>query len=190
MRFKFPRKALGASAVASAVLTLAGCAVTGEPFVEFPPVAPGKGQLIIFEIERPDVKMQVIAPVLCNDAPCSRLLNYRVKGKGGSYNVLDLPAGQVKIKTPGDMTWALGPNVVMTSNEVTVEVVAGKRVVVAAQLMGGTERYWGNNLMSASHRYQFQEVSEAEALPKLRGLKRVVLPEPASSDATGPRAGR
>lgn len=169
------------------LVVLSGCAVTGEPFVDYPPVVSGKGQLIIFEIERPDAKLQTIAPVLCNDQFCSRLLNYRVKGMGGSYNVLDFPPGPVKIKTPGDMTWALGPNVVMLSNEITVNIASGKRVVVAAQLVEGRERYWGNTLSSASHTYYFQELPEAVALPRLKGIKRIALPEKAGSDTTTSR---
>lgn len=150
---------------------LPACTTVGEPFERYPSIDAGKGQLIIFNAKKDDVKLLMPVIVSCNDKPCGKILYKYDSTVNGLYTVQNLPEGVIKVSIKNNLNWTLGPKISIRANELNVNIQSGRRTVVMATLISGSETYYGNTLSTASHNYVLQEIAEESALPLLRGLK-------------------
>jgi hypothetical protein len=152
---------------------LAGCATksdslfatnVGSTFNEY-----GKGQLVIFSVIKPDSKLRFGGEVECNGVLCARMV--LGTSPNGVYSVHSFTPRDVVIKAPGKKFIPFAGSVELNSNSLTAKIEPGKRTVVMVTLVGGREIQSSTGQVgNATQIYQIDSISEADALPKIKGL--------------------
>lgn len=149
---------------------LAGCATkVGTAFNDWPPIATGQGQLLIFSVTKADTKLRFGGEIECNGELCARVI--LGSSPNGVYSVHSLTPRDVVIKAPGKKFIPFAGNVELVSNPLTVKIEPGKRTVVMVTLVEGRELQSSTGQVgNASQTYRIDSISEQEALPKIKGL--------------------
>ena len=157
---------------------LTGCATKGDSlfatnvgsaFNEYPAIESGKGQLVIFSVVKPDSKLRFGGEVECDGVLCGRVI--LSTSPNGVYQVHSLTPRDVVIKAPGKKFVPFAGSVELNSNALTAKIEPGKRTVVMVALVGGREiQSSAGHVGNATQIYRIDSISEADALPKIKGL--------------------
>ena len=156
---------------------LAGCATKSDSlfatkvassFNEYPPIESGKGQLVIFSVIKPDSKLRFGGEVECDGVLCARVI--LGTNPNGVYSVHSLTPREVVIKAPGKKFIPFAGSVELNSNSLAAKIEPGKRSVVMVTLLEGSEAQLNGQVGNAKQTYKIDLISEADAMPRIKGL--------------------
>ncbi len=143
--------------------------MVASAFVDYPPIANGQGQLVIFSQTKANSKLRFSGQVECSGVLCARVIHQF--SPNGVYSVHSLTPRDVVIKAPGKKSIPFVGEALLDSNSLTVKVEPGKRTVVMVTLLGGSEIHSSTGQVgNVSQTYRIELISEQDALPMLKGL--------------------